>query len=110
MPKAKRSGGTPKQASRIASVRLDPEVEVALQALMDRGGGTRSQAIRDAILAAAAPDRLALALAALERIEARLAAMGKPAGAAAEVPAGADAPRRTLTAPGDMGWLPEEER
>lgn len=111
MVRAKRKGDGSKAQSCIVTVRLDPEVDAALRALADRAGITRSQVIRDAILTAAAgPDRLDVALAALARIEARLAGTDVAPGASEGDRVGPEATVPVRAAPADTAWLPEEER
>ena len=74
MTRGKSRGGGSKGQGRMTTVRLDADADAALRVLVDRGRVSCSQAIREALVAAATgPDRLDEALAALTRIEARLA-------------------------------------
>ena len=112
MPQAQVKGASHRAAGRITTVRLDPEAEQALQAIMHRDRVTKSEAIRIAIMAAVSGtvDRAPI-MAALARIEARLAAGGcpVPVGAVPEPPQ-VGAEQALGIQAGDTAWLPDDER
>lgn len=114
MPQAQVKGASHRAAGRITTVRLDPEAEQALQAIMHRDRVTKSEAIRIAIMAACSGtvDRAPI-MAALARIEARLAVgvAAAPAGpGVVPEPPQVGAEQALGIQAGDTAWLPDDER